>query len=135
VTVLQESLLRRRKDLERQHLAKLQETEDSINRLQVRFRSGRNFGREVSERDFEHHLALEREKLSESMQKNAQMKQSVRLAEGRVEALEQEILSVKKSDVKANVLVLQQELEGFRKMHATAQQRISILEQEKDKCY
>ena len=35
VVALQESLIRRRKDLERQHVVKLQETDGAITRLQV----------------------------------------------------------------------------------------------------
>lgn len=37
VVVLQESLIRRRKELERQHALRIQETEDVIARLQVLF--------------------------------------------------------------------------------------------------
>jgi len=76
---------------------------------------------------------LEREKTADVTSKNAQLKQSLKTAEERTEKLEAEIVQMKKSNLPSTVLILQQELEGFRKMNEASQERIVSLEDEKNR--
>lgn len=76
---------------------------------------------------------MEREKVTDAVTKNAQLRQSLKLSEDRVLQLESELMQLKKSNVQSSVVMLEQELEGFKKINESAQQRIALLEKDKEK--
>eukprot|EP00210_Caulerpa_lentillifera_P006157 g5884.t1 len=114
---LQESLTRRRKDLERQHSTKVQEAEDTIKRLQT---------------EFEQHLTLAKERTTEAGTRNNQLKELLRLSSERVAELENTISELRKASAHSDVIVLQKEVENYKKMFSDAQSRIEVLEAEKN---
>ena len=87
----------------------------------------------VAQENFEHQLALEREKTKEAVEKVDQLRQQLKCSEQQMERKEKEILQLKKSSVPSQVAVLEQEVASCKKMHEAAQERILTLEEEKNK--
>lgn len=77
-------------------------------------------------------MTLEKEKTNDLLSKIGKLKQSIATAERTIQNLENEKAQLKKLNVQSTVVMLEQELEGFKKINATSQERIVVLEKEKE---
>lgn len=78
-------------------------------------------------------MTIEKERATEAGARNHQLKQQLRCSSEKVEELEKTVGELRKASVHSDVLVLQKEVENYKKMCNDAQSRIEVLETEKNK--